>query len=126
TPDGRDHGSDLWMNKCPKCLQGSDLELSRPPLDERQEVEKKVHLIQALLKHDLSHCFREPVDSKIYPDYGSIVPQEIRMDLSSMLIKINEKEKYRRERGAAVFYKDIDLIWSNCRRYAKCDMIGKP
>lgn len=125
TAVGRVQGSDIWMQKCPKCLHGSDLKLPGPPPDAGQ-IAKKVYLLQELLNHDLSHCFRAPVDSTIYSGYGSIVPQEIRMDLSSMLIKILEKEQYRRKRGAAAFYRDTDLIRSNCRGYAKCDLMGRP
>lgn len=123
-PDGRVQGSELWVQKCPKCLHGCDLKLPPPPIDARK-VAKKAHLLQELIKHDLSRLFRSPVDSNIYPDYDQVVPRYWKMDLSSMTNKIKDGQ-YWRERGAAAFYRDIDKIWTNCRKYAGCDLIGKP
>ena len=112
------------MQKCPKRLQGSGLKLPPPPPD-AAAVAKEMPLLQELLGHDLSYCFRTPVSAEIYKDYGSVVPPEIRMDLGTMVKKIKEYQ-YERKRGAAAFYRDIDRIWSNCRKYAGCDPIGTP
>ena len=95
--DGRAQISDLCVQKCPKCLQGSDLKLPPPPPD-AAAVAKKMHLLQELLGHDLSYCFRTPVSSEIYKDYGSVVPPEIRMDLGTM-VKTIEEISVRTEAG---------------------------
>lgn len=83
------------------------------------------HLVEALLKHDLSHAFRAPVDSTEYPDYVYRIGRNHMMDLQTMVEKLREG-KYSSRRGRGTFKQDLNKIWRNCRFYADCDEQGVP
>lgn len=83
------------------------------------------HLLNELLRHDLSLCFREPVDIAKHPDYVESIGRTAMMDLGTMLSKLQGK-RYPRRRGPGQFMEDLNRIWRNCRRFAGCDELGRP
>lgn len=112
---------DFLIAQCPKCLRGKDREFSPPP----QGTAPMDHLLGELLRHDLSLCFREPVDIAKHPDYVESIGRTAMMDLGTMSRKLKER-RYPRRRGPGQFLEDLNRIWKNCRRYAGCDELGKP
>eukprot|EP00903_Cladosiphon_okamuranus_P017032 g15697.t1 len=112
---------DFFVEQCPRCIHDCDGSFAAPspgavPME---------HLLNELLRHDLSVCFREPVDTDRHPDYVESVGRDAMMDLGTMLDKLKRK-KYPRRRGPGQFLDDLNRIWRNCRRYAGCDELGKP
>ncbi|CAM9713290.1 unnamed protein product, partial [Laminaria digitata] len=99
-----------------------DKGLTAPP-EGASEVDKREHLIQELIAHDLSRCFRDPVDIAVYPKYGKVVVPTVRMDLGTMVSKfkiaprIQPECKYARKRGSAAFYRDLSRLWDNCKSF---------
>lgn len=125
-PGGCFVGLDVSILKCPFCLRGADLELPPPPSPPHTEdVSPKAHLIHELLKHDLSHCFRVPVDVEANAGYLDAVNRDYMMDLGTMMTKIGAG-KYYGDRGSAAFYLDLGRVWDNSRAYAGCDKQGRP
>lgn len=114
-------GGHLETNRCPSCLHRRDEHFSAP-LPGAKPME---HLVEALLKHDLSHAFRAPVDSTEYPDYVYRIGRNHMMDLQTMVEKLREG-KYSSRRGRGTFKQDLNKIWRNCRFYADCDEQGVP
>lgn len=114
-------GGHLETNRCPSCLHRRDEHFSAP-LPGAKPME---HLVEALLKHDLSHAFRAPVDSTEYPDYVYRIGRNHMMDLQTMVEKLREG-KYSSRRGRGAFKQDLNKIWRNCRFYADCDEQGVP
>lgn len=112
---------DFFIAKCPECMRGKDQEVSPPP----QGTAPMDHLLGELLRHDLSLCFREPVDIAKHPDYVENIGRNAMMDLGTMARKLKER-RYPRRRGPGQFLDDLNRIWRNCRRYAGCDELGKP
>lgn len=72
---------ELPIRKCSSCASGSDIGFPPPP----PGVSPKSHLLEELLKHRLSWCFRAPVDVEVYGDYLCIVGRTAMMDLSTMV-----------------------------------------
>lgn len=112
---------DFSIARCPECCRGKDNEFAPPPpggtpMD---------HLLNELLRHDLSLCFREPVDIAKHPDYVESIGRNAMMDLGTMLSKL-EGKRYPRRRGPGQFQEDLNRIWRNCRRFAGCDELGRP
>ena len=122
-PDGHVEGSDIVVPKCPHCLRESDLALPPPP--GTFDNDKRAHLLDQLLKHDLSLWFRAPVDVNMYTGYLTAVPRERMMDLGTMVCK-RVLQKYDSTRGSAAFYLDLSRVFDNCRAFAGCDREGKP
>ncbi|CAN0372498.1 unnamed protein product, partial [Laminaria digitata] len=52
----------------------------------------------------------------MYTGYVQVVTRDKLIDLGTMLLK-SKRNQYQLERGAALFYIDIDRIWHNCRLY---------
>lgn len=140
-PDVRVVGADVSIWQCSFCDQGRDLELPPPPQTSsppptakppqpsdtsEADMLPKVHLLQELVKHDLSRWFRSPVNTRINKEYLDAVNGDYVMDLGTMMSKIGSGKKYRGKRGAAAFYVDLGRVWDNCRAYAQCDRKGKP
>ncbi|CAN0394250.1 unnamed protein product, partial [Ectocarpus fasciculatus] len=112
---------DFSIARCPECCRGKDNEFAPPPpggapMD---------YLLNELLRHDLSLCFREPVDIAKHPDYVESIGRTAMMDLGTMLSKLQGK-RYPRRRGPGQFMEDLNRIWRNCRRFAGCDELGRP
>ena len=117
--DGRT--GDFFVEQCPRCIRGCDDHFTAPspgavPME---------HLLNELMQHDLSICFREPVDTDKHPDYVESIGRLAMMDLGTMLNKL-ERKRYPRRRGPGQFLEDLNRIWRNCRRYAGCDELGQP
>ena len=113
--------SDFFIEQCPHCIRGCDESFAAPstgavPME---------HLLNELLRHDLSICFREPVDTDKHPDYVEVIGRDAMMDLGTMLDKLKRK-RYPRRRGPGQFVDDLNRVWRNCRRYAGCDELGQP
>lgn len=68
---------DIFVEWCPWCIQNRDDEFSPPTTG----MSWMTHLLQELLRHDLSHCFREPVDVGKYPGYLQSIGRDSMMDL---------------------------------------------
>lgn len=113
------HG-DFFIAQCPRCISGCDTNFSPP-----HGVPPMEHLLNELLRHDLSICFREPVDIINHPDYIEAIGRDSMMDLGTMLSKLKRK-KYPRRRGPGQFMEDLNRVWRNCRKFAGCDELGKP
>lgn len=116
--EGKD--GDFFIAQCPRCISGCDTNFSPP-----HGVPPMEHLLNELLRHDLSICFREPVDIIKHPDYIEAIGRDSMMDLGTMLSKLKGK-KYPRRRGPGQFMEDLNRIWRNCRKFAGCDELGKP
>lgn len=112
---------DFFVKDCLWCLRKSDVKFSAPP----EGVAPMKHLLEQLLRHDLSRCFREPVDLEEHPDYLEAIGRASMMDLGTMMSKL-ETRKYPRRRGPGQFLDDLSKIWRNCRRFAGCDELGHP
>ncbi|CAM9395035.1 unnamed protein product [Ectocarpus sp. 4 AP-2014] len=112
---------DFSIARCPECCRGKDNEFASPPPG-RAPMD---HLLNELLRHDLSLCFREPVDIVKHPDYVESIGRNAMMDLGTMLSKLQGK-RYPRRRGPGQFQEDLNRIWRNCRRFAGCDEVGRP
>lgn len=112
---------DILVESCPWCFQNRDANFSLPP----EGVSWMTHLLQELLRHDLSYCFREPVDTEKYPGYVQRIGRDSMMDLGSMMTKV-KTGKYSSRRGPGQFIEDLRKIWKNCRKFARCDDLGKP
>lgn len=112
---------DFFVEQCPHCIRGCDDGFAAPS----PGVVPMEHLLTELLRHDLSICFREPVDTTEHPDYVETVGRDAMMDLGTMHDKLKRK-RYPRRRGRGQFLEDLNRIWRNCRRYAGCDELGKP
>lgn len=112
---------DFFIEQCPQCIRGCDDKFAAPspgavPME---------HLLDEVLRHDLSICFREPVDTNKHPDYVEAIGRDAMMDLGTMLDKLKRK-RYPRRRGPGQFLEDLSRIWRNCRKYAGCDELGQP
>lgn len=116
----RGQQGDFFIAECPLCVRGSDKEFTPPP----QGAVPMDHLLDELLRHDLSVCFREPVDIIEHPDYLESIGRNNMMDLGTMLSKLRSK-RYPRRRGPGQFLDDLNRIWKNCRRFAGCDELGQ-
>ncbi|CAM9361295.1 unnamed protein product [Sphacelaria rigidula] len=116
---------DLEMRECPLCLRASDKSLPAPPTVAMPTEDLLRHLLQALLQHDLSREFREPVDVTVHPDYLYKIGRGKTMDLQTMMAKL-AGGKYSTRRGRRTFKEDLRRIWRNCRYYAECDEQGVP
>ncbi|CAM9914948.1 unnamed protein product [Ectocarpus sp. 12 AP-2014] len=112
---------DFSIDRCPECCSGKDNEFAPPPPGDAP----MDHLLNELLRHDLSLCFREPVDIVKHPDYVESIGRNAMMDLGTMLSKLQGK-RYPRRRGPGQFQEDLNRIWRNCRRFAGCDELGRP
>ncbi|CAM9708227.1 unnamed protein product [Scytosiphon promiscuus] len=112
---------DFFVAQCQECLRDKDRQFSPPP----EGTAPMDHLLGELLRHDLSLCFREPVDIAKHPDYVESIGRNAMMDLGTMARKLKER-RYPRRRGPGQFLEDLNRIWRNCRRYAGCDELGKP
>ncbi|CAM9866289.1 unnamed protein product [Ectocarpus sp. 6 AP-2014] len=112
---------DFSIARCPECVRGKDNEFAPPPPGGAP----MGHLLNELLRHDLSLCFREPVDIVKHPDYVESIGRNAMMDLGTMLSKLQGK-RYPRRRGPGQFQEDLNRIWRNCRRFAGCDELGRP
>lgn len=112
---------DIFVKVCPRCIENSDDEFAPP--SERALWMK--HLLEELRRHDLSHCFRKPVDIAEHPGYVQSIGRHSMMDLSTMMTKV-EEGKYSPRRGPGQFVEDLRKIWRNCRTFAGCDDLGKP
>ena len=110
---------DILLEECPWCIRNSDSEFA--PASEGTPPMK--HLLQELLRHDLSYCFREPVNVEIHPNYLETIGRASMMDLGTMMKKL-ESQKYPRRRGPDQFVEDLNKIWRNCRKFAGCDECG--
>lgn len=140
-PDVHAVGADVSIWQCSLCDHGSDSEFPPPPPPpplpttstpskrpqpaHNRDILPKVHLLRELVKHDLSRCFRAPVNVYVNRGYLNAVNRDYMMDLGTMMSKVRAG-KYRGDRGAAAFYVDLGRIWDNCRAYAECDRKGKP
>lgn len=114
-------GGDFYIRECPWCARHSDLEVGPPT----EGVAPMKHLLVELLKHDLSHWFRSPVDIDDHPDYLESIGRGNMMDLGTMMSKLDAR-KYPRRRGPGQYLEDLNRIWRNCRRFAGCDELGQP
>lgn len=112
---------DFSIGECPWCTRDGDREFSPPP----DGAEPMRHLLDELMRHDLSRCFRGPVDVEEHPDYLESIGRDKMMDLGTMISKMDNR-KYPRRRGPGMFWEDLNRIWRNCRRFAGCDEIGRP
>eukprot|EP00752_Nemacystus_decipiens_P017725 g15893.t1 len=112
---------DFFVEQCPHCIRGADDNFSAPS----PGAAPMAHLLDELMRHDLSICFREPVDTNKHPDYVEAIGRDAMMDLGTMLDKLKRK-RYPRRRGPGQFLEDLNRIWRNCRRYAGCDELGQP
>lgn len=117
----RGERGDFFIAQCPLCVCGADKGFAPPP----QGGLAMDHLLAELLRHDLSICFREPVDVVQHPDYLESIGRKNMMDLGTMLGKLQRK-RYPRRRGLGQFLDDLNRIWKNCRKYAGCDELGQP
>lgn len=124
--DGLNTGClNLEMQECPRCLRASDESLPAPPAVAMPTEHLLRHLLEALLQHDLSSEFREPVDVTVHPDYVYKIGRGRAMDLQTMIRKL-AGGKYSTRRGRRTFKEDLRRIWRNCRYYAECDEQGVP
>lgn len=112
---------DFYIMECPRCLDESDGEISPPP----KEVPPMTHLLEELLRHDLSLSFRAPMDIAEHPTFLESGGRTSLMDLGLMMSKLQNR-KYPRRRGPGQFMEDLRRIWRNCRRIGGCDELGQP
>lgn len=112
---------DFFVDQCPHCIRGCDDNFAAPP----PGAVPMEHLLNELLRHDLSICFRDPVDTNKHTDYVEAIGRDAMIDLGTMLDKLKRK-KYPRRRGRGQFLDDLNRIWRNCRKYAGCDELGQP
>ena len=82
------------------------------------------HLLTAVANHDLSLCFRHPVDLNTYKDYAACVSSRERMDLATMQTKA-KAGRYDGDRRKSLF-EDFRRMWRSSRWFAGCDVRGKP
>lgn len=108
------------IRKCPSCVAGRDAEFCPP-----EGIAPMKHLLKELLSHELSRCFREPVDTWEHPDYFESVGRGCMIDLGTMMKKLDTR-KYPRRRGPGQYLDDLSRIWRNTRKYAGCDELGRP
>lgn len=111
----------FYIRECPSCVRRCDSEFTLPP----KGIAPMNHLLKELLKHDLSHWFRKPVNTMAHPNYLESVGRGYIMDLGTMMTKIDAC-KYPRRRGPGQFMGDLSRVWRNTRRYAGCDELGQP
>ena len=112
---------DFYILECPWCLDESDREFPPPP----EDVPPMRHLLEEVLRHDLSRSFRAPMDIAEYPTFLESGGRASKMDLGSMMSKL-EGRRYPRRRGPGQFMEDLRRIWRDCRRIGGCDELGQP
>lgn len=112
---------DFYILECPSCLDESDREFPPPPKD----IPPMRHLLEEVIRHDLSRSFRAPMDIAEYPTFLESGGRASKMDLGSMMSKL-EGRRYPRRRGPGQFMEDLRRIWRNCRRIGGCDELGQP
>ncbi|XP_024535584.1 tyrosine-protein kinase BAZ1B [Selaginella moellendorffii] len=86
-----------------------------PPSELRDdEVETSLKIIRKLMKMDSAHPFNRPVDpvGQGVPDYLDII--DTPMDFGTICENLEKRQKYR---NASDVYRDIQQIWTNCRKY---------
>jgi len=77
----------------------------------RDEINRLKDILHQLHDHKMAWPFRNPVDTKMVPNYLEVVDKP--MDLSTVQRRLNAG-KYQ---GLSQFHSDVSLIFNNCRQY---------